>query len=213
MVDVHGRVVLADAIFGTALPRLNLSAPRLWHELQIAFAPGPRLPGAGADVAQAALCSIAVALGRQLESEDPHQALPAMIEHVADLAHARGGDRLSKDVRTLFRSLLPVQDATAQATAAEALDRVRQIAMGDLNQDACATAFVNFVRYEASATVIATFDSGRTETDNSIDRAVSVGPVATFPEPTAAPETIDNEYTPTRSMFGVGADGQMAARQ
>ena len=109
MVEGNGRVVLADAIFGTALPRLNLSSQRLWHELHIAFAPGQGLPSPGADVAQAALCAIAVVLGRQLESDDPQQALPAMIEHVADLAHARGGDRLSKDVRMLFRSLLPVQ--------------------------------------------------------------------------------------------------------
>lgn len=208
MVEGTGRVVLADAIFGTALPRLNLSAPRLWHELQIAFAPGHGLPGAGADVAQAALCGVAVALGRHLESEDPHQALPAMIEHVAELAHARGGDRLSKDVRTLFRSLLPVGGSAAQATAAEALDRVREIAGRDLDHDACTTAFVNFVRYDASAaTVIATFDTGgRVELEQPVVHVDAVEALATpDSEPLAAPAAADG-YIPTRSLFGIGSD-------
>ena len=215
MVDGNGRVVLADAIFGTALPRLNLSSQRLWHELHIAFAPGQGLPGAGADVAQAALCAIAVALGRQLESEDPHQALPAMIEHVAELAHARRGDRLSKDVRMLFRSLLPVQGGGSNATAPEALNRVREIAKRDLDEAACAAAFVQFVRSEAMATVIATFDAARTELESTesvsaiehsadpIAEPVSIPPVAPIAEPTT-------EYTPTRSLFGLGPSGEAA---
>ena len=215
MVDGNGRVVLADAIFGTALPRLNLSSQRLWHELHIAFAPGQGLPGAGADVAQAALCAIAVALGRQLESEDPHQALPAMIEHVAELAHARRGDRLSKDVRMLFRSLLPVQGGGANATASEALNRVREIAKRDLDETACAAAFVQFVRSEAMATVIATFDAARTELESTesasaiepsadpIAEPVSIPPVAPIAEPTTA-------YTPTSSLFGLGPSGEPA---
>jgi hypothetical protein len=212
MVDSTGRVVLADAIFGTALPRLNLSSERLWHELQIAFAPGHGLAGAAADVAQAALCSIAVVVGRQLESEDPHQALPAMIEHVAELAHARGGDRLSKDVRTLFRSLLPVPGGASQATAAEALDNVREIANRDLDQDACAAAFAQFVRYEATATVIATFDAARAEIE-PIDSvgAEDAADAASEPVPVrpAAPLSVPaTEYTPTRSMFGLGPDGE-----
>ena len=213
MVEGNGRVVLADAIFGTALPRLNLSSQRLWHELQIAFAPGQGLPSPGADVAQSALCAIAVVLGRQLESDDPQQALPAMIEHVADLAHARGGDRLSKDVRMLFRSLLPVQGNGSSATASEALDRVREIAKRDLNEDACAAAFVKFVRCEATATVIATFDAAKTE----LDTTESVSPNEHAADPIASPISIQpvvpatepaTDYTPTRSMFGLGPSGE-----
>ena len=209
MVEGNGRVVLADAIFGTALPRLNLSSQRLWHELHIAFAPGQGLPSPGADVAQAALCAIAVVLGRQLESDDPQEVLPAMIEHVADLAHARGGDRLSKDVRMLFRSLLPVHGNASSATAAEALDRVREIAKRDLNEDACAAAFVQFVRCEAMATVIATFDAAKTglETTEGVSPnehtadPVSIQPVVPATEPAT-------DYTPTRSMFGLGPTGE-----
>ena len=93
-----------------------------------------------------------------------------MIEHVADLAHARGGDRLSKDVRMLFRSLLPVHGNGSNATASEALDRVREIARRDLNEDACAAAFVQFVRYEATATVIATFDAAKTDARDHRER-------------------------------------------
>jgi len=208
MVESSGRVVLADAIFGTALPRLNLSPQRLWHELQIAFSPGHGLPGAGADVAQAALCGVAVALGRHLETEDPHQALPAMIEHVAELAHARGGDRLSKDVRTLFRSLLPVGGSATQATAAEALDRVQEIAGRDLDRDACTTAFVNFVRYDAAATVIATFDAGRVEFEQPVVHIDAVEAVVTpDPAPLTPPAAASDGYTPTRSLFGIGSDG------
>jgi hypothetical protein len=156
------------------------------------------------------LCSVAVALGRQVEGDDPHRALPAMVEHVAELAHARGGDRLSKDVRTLFRWLLPIQGSTSHATAPEALDRVREIATRDFDQDACAAAFASFVGCEATATVIATFDAGRAETANSTDGITAVEDVVTpSTQPIVARPAASSDYTPTRSMFGVGADGEI----
>jgi hypothetical protein len=210
MVEGKGRIVLADAIFGTALPRLNLSRQRLWHELEIAFAPEEGTEGTGADVAQAALCGIAVALGRELDADDPRQAVPSMIDHLAQLAHARGGEQLSTSVRSLFRALLPVYGAASEATAAQACDRIREIAARDLDESACAAAFVEFIRYDAPATVIATFDESR-ETPTSTDaEAVATEPnevpllthVIPMAQPTAEPVT-EKESTPIRTLLGV----------
>jgi hypothetical protein len=206
MVESSGRIVLADAIFGTALPRLNLSRQRLWHELEIAFAPEEGKAGTGADVAQAALCSIAVALGRQLDTEDPRQALPSMIEHLAQLSDARGGQTLSNDVRTLFRALLPVFGAGSDMTAAQAAERVREIATGALDEAGCTSAFAGFLRCDTAPTVIATFDesgSSSAPAPVALSQAIERAPVLPALEDASAALETETDQTLTRSLLGV----------
>lgn len=209
-----GQVIVADPIFGTALPRLNLSRRCLWQELHVAFPADPTGDNRGPDVAQAALCSLIVALGRQIDADDPLNALPALIGGVVELAHARGGERLSTDVRGLFQALLPASGRRTELTAAQAVEQAGAIASRELGEDACARALVDFLRYDATDVPVAASASApapliarpvRSELEGA--PAPPAGPAAAKPPATAPVIALKSDpsagYVPLRTMFGV----------
>ena len=211
-----GQVIVADPIFGTALPRLNLSRRRLWQELHVAFPADPTGDNRGPDVAQAALCSLVVALGRRIEADDPLNALPGLIGGVVELAHARGGERLSTGVRELFQALLPASGRRTEWTAAEALEQASAIASRELGEDACAKALVDFLRYDANDVPV--------EASVSAQRPVNARPLISEPEgPSSAVPAAAEPATgaaviarppeasvPPRTMFGVATGNEEA---
>lgn len=188
-----GQILLADAIYGSALPRLHLSPRRLWQELRVAFPADPTGGDCAADVAQAALCSLMVALGRRIDAEDPLTALPSLIGDAVRLAHIRGGQRLSTDVRELFQALLLSSGRRTQMTAARAAEQAGAIAARELGEDACASALVDFLRYDASEVPVAASPTAA---------ARATEPVAA---PAAAPAVSEaaKSAAPPRTMFGV----------
>jgi hypothetical protein len=68
------RLAIADHVFGTALPKLSLSAEHLWDQLQIAVpdAPSPVFDQQ-TDLYQVGSVALALALGRPLGAEYPHR--------------------------------------------------------------------------------------------------------------------------------------------
>ena len=208
-----GLVIVADPIFGTALPRLNLSRRRLWQELHVAFPADPTGDNRGPDVAQAALCSLVVALGRRIEADDPLNALPGLIGGVVELAHARGGERLSTAVRELFQALLPASGRRTEWTAAEALEQAGTIASRDLGEDACAKALVDFLRYDAGDVPLAASLPVQTPLNARpliavLEEMSTVSRVPPAAEAAADAGVIGDPpgiYVPLRTMFGVAA--------
>ena len=149
----NAQVVLGDAIYGGVLPRLHLSRRRLWTDLQIA---APRAAGivrfdAAADVSQAALVAMTLALGRQIEADDPIDVLPGLLSELVEVAQIRGGERLASAVRAFFTSTLPVSGLRTGVTADHATKDATAIASGELGDDACLAALAEFSRYEAPA--------------------------------------------------------------
>ena len=150
ILTASAQVVLTDPIYGVVLPRLNLSRRRLWSDLQVAAPPvaGAVRFDASADVAQAALCGLMLALGRVIDAADPVDALPALVSEASEISQIRGGDRLAELVRRFFNTTLPLA-GSRPVTADHAGRDAHAIASGELGEDACLTALGEFLRYDA----------------------------------------------------------------
>ena len=146
------RVVLSDAIYGSVLPRLNMARHRLWTELEVAAAPSAGVVrfDASADVAQAALCGLMLALGRVIDADDPIDALPALLSEAVEISQIRSGDQLAESVRRFFSATLPLPGRRPGITADQAAKDAHAIAR-DLGEDACVSALAEFIRYETPA--------------------------------------------------------------
>ncbi|HXG54225.1 MAG TPA: PEGA domain-containing protein [Vicinamibacterales bacterium] len=150
VVTTSAQIVIADAIYGSALPRLNLSRTRLWQELGVAAplsAEVVRLD-ASSDVAQAALTALTLALGRGVTGVDPAASLAPLVREVAEIAQIRGGDSLAESVRGFFASTLPMAGRRSEQTAEQAAAEVRTIANRQLGEDTCLSALADFARYD-----------------------------------------------------------------
>ena len=150
ILTASAQVALTDPIYGVVLPRLNLSRRRLWSDLQVAAPPvaGAVRFDASADVAQAALCGLMLALGRVIDAADPVDALPALVSEASEISQIRGGDRLAAMVRRFFNTTLPLAGSRS-VTADQAGRDAHAIASGELGEDACLTALGEFLRYDA----------------------------------------------------------------
>ena len=150
ILTASAQVVLADPIYGAVIPRLNLSRRRLWSELQVV---APQVAGAvrfdaSADVAQAALCGLMLALGRVIDATDALESLPTLVSEAAEISQIRGGDRLADLVRRFFNTTLPLAGSRS-VTADQAGRDAHAIASGELGEDACLSALAEFLRYDA----------------------------------------------------------------
>ena len=207
------RVVLSDAIYGTVMPRLNLSRERLWTDWQIA-APlevGHVRFDAAADVGQASLCGLMLALGRTIDVAEPVAALPMLVAEAAEIAQIRGGDALAESVRRFFSATLPLAGRRAAVTADKAALDAQAIASTELGEEACIGALGEFIRYEAPAAPAATSRPRPVLTvrptpveyepasASDVDDAEPDRPLVTFeatPEPEPAPIEVDASVEP-----------------
>ncbi len=155
ILTTQAQVVLTDAIYGTALPRLNLSHRRAWTEFGIAFpsASAARVDGA-ADVSQAVFSALLLALGRPLTALDPATSLHEMVREAVEIAQIRGGDSLAERVRTLFSAALGIPAREHRVTADRAIADVRLIVESQLGEDTCLAALAEFSRYDAPEVTI-----------------------------------------------------------
>src|SRR5215204_235641 len=150
VLTTNSQVVLTDAIYGAALPCLNLSPRRAWNEFAIA-APSSSAPArvdAASDVSQAALSALMLALGRPLTAVDPTTSLHELVCEAVEIAQIRGGDSLSENVRTFFSSALGIPARERRVSAERAIADVRAIARNQLGEDTCLSALAEFARYD-----------------------------------------------------------------
>lgn len=211
IVSRTGELVLADVIYASALSRINLSRRRLWVDLDVAFPAHPPAQAAYADVAQAALCAISVALGQVNRFYDPLEAAPALLVELKDLARSSRGEHFATDVQKLFEALL-LQKGASSLTAAQALQQTGALATREFGDAVCAKAFAEFVRSDGHVATAA----------GAEPNAAAVVPTAAVPldpaKPPAASVTADPKpaklaiavkteptagYRPPRTMFGV----------
>ncbi|MEO5896232.1 MAG: PEGA domain-containing protein [Vicinamibacterales bacterium] len=145
------QIVLADAIYGSALPRLNVSQQRAWTDFGIAVpaASGAKLLDAASDVSQAAFSALTLALGRSITALDPGIALHELVREAVEIAQIRGGDSLAQSIRTFFSTALSIPAREHRLTADQAIAEVRSIAHSQLGEDTCLSALAEFARYDA----------------------------------------------------------------
>lgn len=125
IVTTAGRIVLLDAGYALALERLRLNRRTLWTSFGVvapATSTAPRLD-AHLDVAQAAICAIQLALGRELATGRLDE-LPALLYEIADVAQIRGGQRFAGALDALLRSGLAL-DGSGPVTAETAARQSR----------------------------------------------------------------------------------------
>jgi hypothetical protein len=185
VLTTSGQVVLADAIYGTALARLNLSRRRLWSELGIAAPPaaGAVRIDASADVAQTALSALMLALGRSAAVADPLAALPGLVTEVSEIAQIRGGEPLAASVRRFFSATLPVTGRRPELTADQSLADVRAIANEELGEDTCLAALAEFARYDAVEPIV----RAHAPRPAAPRAPISAAPLAATPRPEPEP--------------------------
>ena len=220
IVSHTGDIVLADVIYAEALLRINLSRRRLWADLDVAFPAHPPAQAPYADVAQAALCAISIALGQINRFFDPLEAAPALLGELIDLARSGRDERFAADVRGLFEALLLQKGASSRLTAAQAFEQASALASREFGNDGCPRAFAEFVQSDAreasgrafastSASIVATV---AVPVDASKPMAAVGGTVDS--KPATPPIVVKSEppegFVPPRTMFGV-TEGEDAA--
>jgi hypothetical protein len=151
VITTNAQVVLTDAIYGAALPRLNLSNRRAWTDFGIAVpvASGAIRLDAASDVSQAAFSALTLALGRSIPAQDPGPALHELVREAVEIAQIRGGDSLAESIRTFFSTALSIPAREHRLTAEQAIAEVRSIAHSQLGEDTCLSALAEFARYDA----------------------------------------------------------------
>jgi serine/threonine protein kinase len=99
VLTTNAQVVLADAIYGSTLPRLHLSQRRAWAEfgIVVSAAPGAKRLDAASDVSQAAFSALTIALGRSLDALDPAASLHELVREAVEIDrpfHTRTGTQI-----------------------------------------------------------------------------------------------------------------------
>ena len=199
IVSHTGEIVLADVIYASALSRINLSRRRLWVELDVAFPAHAPAQAPYADVAQATLCAISIALGQVNRFFDPLEAAPALLVELVDLVRSSRGERFATDLRGLFEALLLQKGASSHLTAAQALEETVALATREFGEDACAKAFVAFVRSDGREHTAADAES-----TSSAVVAAAVMPVE--PPKPAAPSTDTVDSKPAKLAIAVKSE-------
>jgi hypothetical protein len=142
-----GQIVLLDAIYGEALSRLRLSRRPLWTEFGLAVRPvsGPAALDAETDVAQAALASVMLILGRRIQLQDLVAGLSGVLGEVNDIAQIRGTDAFAQRLCQFFERALPFFTDPPFETADDALIEVRELAAEISTAAQCQTALHEYV--------------------------------------------------------------------
>ena len=141
-----GQVVFLDAVFGSAVERLNLSRGRLWAKFGVASPSGDGSVhlDSTSDIAQVALGAVALVLGRNLRPDEYPEALPSLLMEVIDVAQIRGSSAFATGLQRFLQRSLPIPGRRPYATADEAVIEVRQLVRRDIGVDVCRQAVIDF---------------------------------------------------------------------
>lgn len=144
----EGRIVLADALYGEVLQRLRFAPARLWAEFGVAVpavAGSPRLDVA-ADIAQAGMAALMIALGRRLRLDDFPHGLPGAVSEVIEVAQIRCSAAFATRLDQFLRQILPLGERRQFSTAQAAFKELRDFADGELDVTTCRAALDTFSR-------------------------------------------------------------------
>lgn len=153
VLTAEGRVVLVDALFGEALQRLQFTPERLWTEFGLAMpaAIGPPRLDATADLAQAGLSALTLALGRPLGREEYPDGLPSALSEVLEIAQIRASAVFAARLERFLRQILPLPDRRPFSAAKDALKDLQDFADAELGVANCRAVLGTFIREAASA--------------------------------------------------------------
>ena len=141
-----GQIVFLDPVFGSAVERLGLTRQRLWAKYGIASPAGDGLVhfDPAADIAQVALGTLALVLGRNLQPGEYPELLPSLLMEVIEVAQIRGSATFATGLQRFLQRSLPLPGRRPYASADEALSDVRQLVRRDIGVDVCRQAVVDF---------------------------------------------------------------------
>jgi serine/threonine protein kinase len=151
LVTGASQIVLLDGIYGAALERLNLSRSAMWTQLGILappFAGAPRFDRQS-DVAQAALCALALAVGRVVDGPGDTALLAPFVREFRVVAEIRAGDVFANRVQQLFTSLLPSTTRRDALSADEAAAEAEHLAEM-IGEEGCHAAFAQLARFDTT---------------------------------------------------------------
>ncbi len=223
ILKADGRLVVADHVFGNALPKLSLDAGALWQQLQITVPASGPVFDQQTDILQAGAVALALLLGRTLGPGYPSRigsktggaALP--ISAALQLVPPDVASWISRTIRR------PAHDPfTSSADAREALAGL----LVNINRVAARQAVLAF--YSGEPVSAATTGPGRpaaapaagvatnTKAENIAPKSAAPTPVvaeASAQTPTAATEAVDSSLAETDSTFGTDDGTDDAAWQ
>jgi hypothetical protein len=133
LVTPRGRVVIAEHVFGPLLGQLGFSHARLWRELRIAMPEKP-VPGVcdyRADVAQVAMITLSLILGRPLAADEYPEHLEDLLGEVKEIAWIRAGDALANAVGAWLDLALPLPGRLVFDDAAQAREALSSMLPAD----------------------------------------------------------------------------------
>jgi hypothetical protein len=142
------QVVLVDAIYAPSLERLRLTRQRLWNDFGLAMpatAGTPRFD-ATADLAQAALCGLALLLGRPFRMLHVPEGLSALVEEATEVARIRGNEALASGLQQFFQRALPFPHRSAYASVDAAESQLRTLAEREMSAEFCFAALAEFTQ-------------------------------------------------------------------
>ncbi len=142
-----GRLVIVEAGFSAVLQRLNLHRSRLWNEFRVAM---PPVAGAArfdfvADIAQAAIAAVALALGRPLNRPETPETLPDLMAETIEIAQLRGTVAFAIAWQRFLQRALPLPGRRPYESLDAGLRDVRQLASA-IGGDMCGTSLAEFAR-------------------------------------------------------------------
>ena len=151
LVTGAGQIVLLDGIYATALERLNLSRASMWTHLGLLtspFAGAPRFDRQ-ADLGQAALCGLVLAVGRSVTGAGDASALRPLLNELREVAEIRGGAMFADRVQEFFHSLLPAAGRRATLSADLSAAQAEQLAEM-IGEEGCHAAFSQLARIDST---------------------------------------------------------------
>jgi hypothetical protein len=151
LVTGAGQIVLLDGIYATALERLNLSRASMWTHLGLLtppFAGAPRFDRQ-ADLAQAALCGLVLAVGRSVIGAGDASVLRPLLSELREVAEIRGGAMFADRVQEFFHSLLPAAGRRATLSADLSAAQAEQLAEM-IGEEGCHAAFSQLARIDSA---------------------------------------------------------------
>ncbi|HEX5473280.1 MAG TPA: hypothetical protein VFX12_01360, partial [Vicinamibacterales bacterium] len=161
-----GQLVILDALYASALGRLQLSPARLWSDLAVAASDHACFDIA-ADLKQCALAAAALMIGRPLVEAPAGEPLADLRREISEVAQIRGTTVFAAGVERLFNRLLQTPGLPAYGSADEAVLDLRQLLRRDLGIDACRGSLRDFLaQVEAAAAEQAEVD--RAEADRVV---------------------------------------------
>jgi hypothetical protein len=135
LVTPRGRLVITEHVFGPLLEQLAFSHTRLWRELHVAMPeePVPALCDYRADVAQVAVITLSLILGRPLEEHEYPDRLEDLLGEVREVAWIRAGDVLANAVGSWLDLALPLPGRLIFDEASQAKEALGSMLPADQN--------------------------------------------------------------------------------